>query len=187
MRSLSARDLLYVWEAGEDRRPLDRALMLLAALLPGRTREQLARLSIGRRDALLLNFRKATFGSRMDGVGRCPKCNGLLEFSVHVDDLLEKAPPGAEAPEPTLSMDGFHVRFRLPDSLDLAAVIHREDAAEAGDLLVRGCALEVRREGADASAETLPREVIEAMAARMAEQDPLAEIRLDLSCPDCGN
>ena len=53
MRSLSASDLLTVWERGIDAGPTRRALELLSAACVGVDWETLATLSIGQRDELL--------------------------------------------------------------------------------------------------------------------------------------
>lgn len=61
MSPLAAHGLLKVWEVGQDQHPLDRALTLLAAC-PELTRDELAALSVGQRDARLLTLRERTSG-----------------------------------------------------------------------------------------------------------------------------
>ena len=55
MQPLTAEKLLAVWERGRPQHPLDRALTLLAAATPNTTRDELADLSIGERDARLFS------------------------------------------------------------------------------------------------------------------------------------
>ena len=50
-RSLSPQKILDVWEAGRQQHELDRALTLLAAAYPELSRDKLADLTIGERDA----------------------------------------------------------------------------------------------------------------------------------------
>ena len=52
----SAAEFLSVWEHGLESRPYERALALLAAACPENSPEELASLTIGQRDALLLRF-----------------------------------------------------------------------------------------------------------------------------------
>src|SRR5215204_6554358 len=99
MRSLSAYDLLRVWEAGEDQHPLDRALTLLAAACPELTWDELAALSVGQRDARLLALRERTSGPRLNGFAECPQCLERLEFDVAVADLRVAADPDTDAGE----------------------------------------------------------------------------------------
>src|SRR6266704_2291503 len=75
MRTLSAADLLSVWERGRNREPVQQAIELLAAASPNLSREGLLRLRIGQRDAALLMLREATFGPQMRSVVECPCCN----------------------------------------------------------------------------------------------------------------
>ena len=61
-RSLSPQKILDVWEAGRQQHELDRALTLLAAAYPELSRDELADLTIGERDARLLRLRIFMFG-----------------------------------------------------------------------------------------------------------------------------
>lgn len=187
MRPLAARDLLQVWEQAEGQHPIDRALILLAAACPERTWEQLAALSIGQRDAFLLSLRELTFGPRLDGLAECPQCGEGLEFTVNVADLCTAEAMAPREPEPTLTVEGFEVRFRLPNSLDLAAAAHCDDVTVVRDLLVRRCVFQTRQGKTEVAVETLPETVIAALAAHMTACDPLSEVQLDLHCPECGH
>lgn len=178
MRSLSASELLDVWERGLAQPPVERALALLTATRPGSTRDELAHLSIGRRDAALLSLREQTFGARLAGIADCPACNEKLELTFETSEIRA----AGDEPEPSLTViaSGQEVRFRLPDSTDVLAVAGNGDAARTRDLLLERC-LE------DASPRQLPEEVTEAIVARMAEADPQADVQLNLSCPACGH
>jgi hypothetical protein len=182
MRHLSAHDLLRVWEVGEEQHPIDRALMVLAAAFPELTWEELAKLSIGERDARLLTVRERTYGPRLEGFVECPRCSESLEFDVTVADLRAGEPAAGEQ---ELASDGFELRFRLPDSRDLAAVLGCRDAAAAHDLLLQRCVLEARREGTPVAGNELPADITAELARSMSERDPQAEVLIDLRCPSC--
>jgi hypothetical protein len=186
VRSLSAHDLLRVWEVGEDQHPLDRALTLLAAACPELTWDELAALNIGQRDARLLTLRERTSGPRLNGLAECPRCAERLEFDVKVADLRVAAKPDAEEEARALVTDSLALRFRLPNSRDLAAVLGCQDSAAARSLLVQRCVLEASREGAPVVGSELPVEAVTRLAERMAECDPQAEVLLDFRCPVCG-
>jgi hypothetical protein len=185
MRPLSAYDLLRVWEVGEDQHPLDRALTLLAVACPEQTWDELAALSVGQRDARLLALREWTCGPRLNGFAECPRCAEGLEFEVAVADLRVAAELDAEEEARELVIDGLALRFRLPNSRDLAAVLDCQDPAAVRSLLVQRCVLEANRDEAPVAGSELPAEAISRLARRMAECDPQAEVLLDLRCPAC--
>ena len=186
MRPLSASELLVVWEHGLAQPPAQRALMLLAAACPDTPPEALAKLSIGQRDAHLLTLREWTFGPKLVSVATCPACGERLELTFNVADIqvATDAPPT----EPlSVSVADYEVRFRLPNSLDVAAIAKNEDATAAGHLLLERCLLAAHHDGEERSIDQLPTNVVEAIVARMAQADPQADVQLALSCPVCGH
>ena len=112
----------------------------------------------------------------------CPQCGDALEFTVSADDIRGVADPHGTNPHGELSMDGITVRFRLPDSRDLAALAGRTDAVAARLLLLRRCVTEATWGDADLAAEALPEAVVAALADRM---DPQADLRFRLTCESC--
>jgi hypothetical protein len=190
MHSLDAAELLSIWERGQDEPPVRRALALLAAACPETPADELARLGIGRRDRLLLELRERTFGPRLVSVAVCPACGERLEVQLAVQDLLAQATAGEDGEEAPLGLAeaGWEVRFRLPHSLDLLSLAGSADAGEARRRLLAACLLAALSPGGEeASADTLPDEVLQAVSARMAAADPLADLELALTCPACGH
>jgi hypothetical protein len=196
MRLLSATELLSAWEQGQGQPAVTQALLLLGLVRPI---EAVARLSIGRRDALLLTMREQLFGPRLTSTAVCPRCSQRLELAFEVADI--RAAADDVQPE-TLKVEsgGYEARFRLPDSGDLAAVADskggRRGARATGDvseILLARCLLQVRRKGRrqpQASADSLsdlPGPLIAAIAEKMGEADPQANVRLDLTCAYCGH
>jgi len=165
--------------------PLDRALTVLLVAYPEATREQLASLSIGQRDSCLLALREQTFGPRLSGLASCPACREQIEFALNVQDL--PLTPHINAVEQVfeLKTDTSGIHFRLPNSLDLAAIVDSQDPARARDLLARRCVFEAHYNGDDLT-EELPDTLISAMAAQMEVCDPLAAIDIPLDCLNCG-
>lgn len=104
MRSLSDLDMVRVWEWGEARHPVDRALGLLRTALPEWSADDLAALPLGRRDGLLLR-----------------------------------------------------------------------------------CVLSADVEGAAVPTAALSDELLAAIAARVADEDPQAATRFEVACPTCGH
>ena len=186
MRPLSAHDILHIWEWGQGQHPVDRALTFLVAASPEITRDELAALSVGQRDARLLTLRQQTFGSTFHGFAECPQCAKSLEFAVAVAEIRASEPSSGERAL-ELVTDGLELRFRLPNSWDLAAVAGCEDAATARHLLVQRCVLQVSRDGMPVPAGELAVEVTTGLATRMVDCDPQAEVLLDFQCPACGH
>ncbi|MGZ3445570.1 MAG: T4 family baseplate hub assembly chaperone [Myxococcaceae bacterium] len=184
MRQFNAHDVVRICEWGRDKHPLDRALVLLRAASPGVDPLALARLPIGRRDALLLELRARTFGPKLEVLVPCPKCGERLEMALTVDELRVPAP---EAPRGLLELEGWALDYRLPDSNDLAALAHLKDPRVARARLLQRCMREARSQGQPVSLTSVPEEVLAALAARMAEEDPQADITFRLDCPDCNH
>lgn len=181
MRPLTTAQLLDVWEQGRTRSPVEQGVGLLAAALPDTPPAQIARLSIGRRDALLLTLREWTFGPDLACVAACPACGERLEFLFQVEDILLPQP---EEPEPlTLQADGYDIEYRLPNSQDLAALAASESAARAQ--LLERCILSIRAGDEPAVAAELPPQILQALEEDMARHDPQADIQLALACPEC--
>ncbi|UBF24841.1 phage baseplate protein [Kovacikia minuta CCNUW1] len=185
MRSLSAADILQIWEIGQNQHPLDRALTLLSFALPEMSGEDLVQLSIGQRDALLLTLRELTLGSRMESFAQCPQCQEPLEFTLNLADLRTPEPEEAGNQPHTLTTEGFELVFRLPTSQDLAAIVHCREIEIAQRLLAQRCIQQVSQNGNPINPDLLPIAVLSQIAGQIAASDPQSEMLLDLTCPAC--
>ena len=87
MRALTASTLLGAWERALSQSPAQRALTLLQFVGSELPPERLAALTIGQRDAHLLNLRESAFGSQMTGLAACPACSRHLELSFMVSSV----------------------------------------------------------------------------------------------------
>jgi hypothetical protein len=171
VRELSASEILDVWERGRDRTLPERALELLAA---GGHPAPPESVSVGERDALLVELRELTFGPSLAAVVSCASCGELLEVELAAADLREeRGGAGDQALE--LEVEGARVRFRLPTAADLVAVAIAPDTGAGRALLLERCVIE---------GEPGPR-VEDAVSAKMADADPAAWIELALACPAC--
>jgi len=185
MRSLTARELLDVWEAGQPQPLAQRALLLLALANPELSYETLARQRIGQRDAQLLTLREGLFGSRLISVASCPNCGERLQLTLNISDLRVAGHAGPETI--ALTIGDYVIRYRLPDSTDLLALVSC-DSVEAGRrLLLSRCVQTVQRDAADQSIDALPDEVSDTLVAHMAQADPQADVQFDLNCPVCAH
>ena len=125
MRALSDNNLIELWERGAVRRPIDRALLLLACASPETPASALADLTVTERDARVLDLRMALFGEQFDGIADCPRCTQSLEFHLHGRALRASRP---DIDREFTTAGGL--RFRLPSSRDLAAAFAEEAESE---------------------------------------------------------
>jgi hypothetical protein len=147
--------------------------------------DALAHFSIGQRDTLLLTLHERIFGPRLASLAICSGCGEQLELAFDAADI--RAAPEVEPDEAMwLSIGDYEVRFRLPNSLDLAAVAGSSDPCATRTRLLERCTLAARHGDEATSADQLPGEVVAAMVEQMAKVDPQADIRLRLTCPECG-
>jgi hypothetical protein len=136
-------------------------------------RENVADWPLGRRNRALVELHGRVFGGWLRGWTACPRCAEKLEFELDGRTLAEQF---NEEQEATVEVDGE--RFRLPTSRDLAALTGAMDARQAAQSLLQR--LNAAGRAAWSEAE------IEAAGERLAEADPLAEIRIGFACPSCG-
>ena len=188
MQSLSAHQVLSVWERGVHLDPVGRALLLLAECYPERKLSQLAALPLGRRDLLLLHLRRGILGPRLSGFGRCQSCDEQVQFALDIDEVFQSAPEGDPfvfPAEHSIEVSGIELRFRLPDSNDLTSIADCVETDKAARLLLERCVSRAEGSSQNDSAEELSDEVGVVIAHEVGQLDPLAEIRLNLRCPEC--
>ena len=184
MNNLSASELLNIWEQGRSKTLASQALLLLSASFPETPIDTLAELSIGQRDALLLTLREMTFGQSLNCMASCPGCSDQLELTLNVADIrVEKK---AESPgELTTIIEKFEVRFRVPNSKDIALLHDPKDLAASREEVYGRCILSICKNSKKISFDELPVNVKEEISDRIAKADPQADVLLDLSCPSC--
>ena len=186
MRSLSAADVLDLWQAGQSLSSPQRALAALMATHPAESSQALARLSIGQRDGRLLTLREQLFGEDITATADCPRCGERVELSFTTAET--RAPEADGDAEIELHVDGHIARVRPVNSLDLIEVADCPDEATARLELLNRCVIDLRPDGGDQAIRPaqVPDEVAAAIAARMSEADPQADVQLALACPGCG-
>lgn len=184
MLTPSIPELLRAWERGLAQRPVQRALTLLTAAWPDTPPDVLAGLPIGQRDARLLTLRESIFGPHLVSLATCPNCGESLELSFDAADI-QLAPEIRPEEELRVSIDGYEVRFRLPNSRDLVAIAGEADSATTRHLLLECCLLAVVHDDKAQPVNQLPAHIEQAVVERMAHHDSQADIQLALTCPAC--
>ena len=184
MRALSADDIVRVWEWGQDKHPVDRALMVLSLAQPELTAQELAGLSVGQRNTRLLTVRERTLGGRLDGFAQCPLCGESLEFDVEVDDIRQ---PEVVVQELVLEHDGYRLHCRLPNSSDLAAVVTAQSVEHARRQLIERCIQRAEKAGDATPVADLPETLLPALSEAVQAHDPQSDMRFALDCAACGH
>ncbi len=178
---------MHIWEVGQGQHPLDRAMTMLHVAFPEATRDELVLLSIGQRDTRLLAMREQTFGTRLSSLAICPACQGQVEFVLNTFEMRTSLENEPDAQVQQMMVDGYELHFRLPNSVDLSALVGYTDVAQARHLLLQHCVVQASKDGIAVNVEDLPETIVEALAAQMDERDPQAEMELDLKCGACGH
>ncbi len=140
--------------------------------------EDVARaLTVGDREALLLQLRASLFGDRLACVVDCPECGEPMDVDLLVSDLL--LPPYDEVSERhTVRLAGGlgDAEVRLVTGADQEAAAQRGGVEE----LIDRCVLELR------SRQAISPELLgEALSEPLLALDPQAEITIDVVCPAC--
>jgi hypothetical protein len=185
MRTPSAAELLDVWERGLPLPRARRALALLESACPELSPDDLAALSIDRRDARLLELRDLLLGPELTIVAICPACGEQLESTFHSADI--RAETKDVGPILAIEVDYYRISFRLPTSEDLLALSPGMDRSLARRILFDCCILEAERDGDTADAASLPEHVVAAVAAHITTAAPQAGVELALCCPFCAH
>lgn len=197
MKPLAATELLDVWEKGLNQPILHRALILLTAACTEMKADAVAELNIGERDARLLQLREWMFGPHLVNTASCPKCAAHVEWENDITDLYVQPSASSTAEEFSLQAGKYHLRFRLPNSLDIAAVLNeshvdksRVDESKADSNaanLLKRCIVAAERGGKTYAINRLPKQALETLSQHIETLDPQADIRIELTCPECSH
>jgi hypothetical protein len=151
--------------------------------LEGAPTRSLQELGIGDRAFLLLAARRLMLGDRMRCIINCPRCKNNMSVDFSISDLLDQ-----NYPEPKESYDfrvcGFVVRLRPLTTTDQDALaVAREDRHAMVRMLARACIVQSQ----PTLPEELPDDLLEAVGEKLGEIDPLSDVMLTPSCPECGH
>jgi len=133
----------------------------------------------------LIELRGRLFGTALDCLARCPRCEADLEVNLDVADLLVADPPLPAGPLQFESR-GHHLQIRPPTSADLDAVLEVPDRDAARSELLSRCVVRAEMRGEEVPPGALPEAVRSAVSVALERADPQADVKIGLSCPECG-
>jgi len=175
---MRAGQLLDLWEQGTTLGPVERALALAGAA--GAEVGALRGRPYGRTNAGVLALREAMIGPDLAATASCPGCGTRVEFAVGAAGLRAQVTlrdcGAVEAGE-------YVVDWRPPTPDDL---LEAASAAEPGWALRRRCLVVASAAGDPVDPAAAPADLLARAEAAMAEADPLAEVMVGLTCPECG-
>lgn len=185
MQILTTSELFGIWEQTLDQPILAKMLTLLKAASGEGT--EVAALTIGERDARLFRLREWLFGHRMYQTTICPACSEKIEWEARSEDMQVQAI--ASPPEIIeLDKDGYEIQYRLVNSTDIINLVKNKIPPERSRAyLLHHCLLQIKKSGQMMSQEDLPAAIADAIENEMSEQDPHADIQLNLACPACSH
>lgn len=184
MRNLTETELLNLWESCMDKPLIETSLHLIATASSDHDLSGVASLSIGQRDARLLQLREWMFGTRLKNVAECPHCSEKIEWENEVKDLrLQPLLPGVGKIY-DVKIDAYNISFRLPTSHDLLHLKQSSPKTPANELLNR-CINSISKENERVITSDLPVNIIEKINDMMSKEDPQADITMLVACPSC--
>jgi len=169
-----------VGSLGRDASSLDRALLL--ASFDGDESDVLSGEPLGRCHARLLRLHLRMLGGELWCVANCPDCGSRVEFSVDSGAFLDLAVSEHGRDDLVLTHPGFTIRCRPPAPTDLMALADEPDPAAA---LWRRCAVATDTDGHKVDLSLLPASVLDEIEEALASADPLAELIVKITCPEC--
>ncbi|MET0461934.1 MAG: hypothetical protein ABW007_02225 [Chitinophagaceae bacterium] len=186
MRPLRSAELLDIWERFNRSNPVQKALSLLKVACSDGDPADPALLNIGERDLRLLQLREWMFGSSMVNIASCPACRERLEWTTPIAALRYLPPPRADSPL-SFTYSNYAIFFRLPNTYDLAQIERLHHPERATKKILAACITAASRDGGVCEVADLPEDVFHLLDERMAEEDPQANIQMNLHCPHCSH
>ena len=180
MRQLTSAELIQLWERGQEMPPAQRAVALAEAARPGPDGPAAADLPLGERDHRLMLLHAALFGPRILGEDTCRECGAMLEVSLDLGELAAAHRP-ATTPV-TVRAGERELRCRALTTADLIAAAEADGPDFRTSLLARCVTSAEGQPAADLPAPAMA-EVMSALSAA----DPLADVRLLVTCSECGH
>jgi hypothetical protein len=184
---LSAAQLLEVVDAGADGDAAARGGVMLAAAAPDLADERLDTLTLGARDAWILDLRCATFGDTLLGRVTCPACGQRLTVRIPRQEVSRGEPSEEAAPSVRIEHGPLLVDARSPDGRTLAVAARCPTEELARRALISGCVSVTDADGGAVDPTELGDELLERIGESIIAADPQAEVGVTMGCAGCGS
>ena len=178
--SLPSDRLLQIWEQATSAPPAQKATVLLAAF--ANQPSAVNQLSVGERDRQLMHVRQRLLGNEIEGLATCPSCSAKVEISFLIANIAQRTE--CQSPQP-LEHEGYEVHWRLPTCEDLAQLsLHGSPETVRRELLERTIQ-KITHQNIPIELHVCPPQILQRVGDAMSLSDPLADVRLEVSCPSC--
>jgi hypothetical protein len=184
---LSAAQILDAADAGAGADPVSRGTVLLAGTHPEWGVEHVSGLTLGERESLLLEIRRATFGDVLGARTVCPACGAGLAVDVPASLLRRDGSQVRAALSFELEVGPVSLTIRPPDGAVLACAAAEPDVDSCRRALVAGCVVGARGPSGPLDPSELPPGVVAAAGEAIVERDPRSEVTVSLTCISCGH
>jgi len=165
----NASMVVHAWEAASVVTDWQRPAALLSALA-GMPLPQALHLGIARRDAALVAWRSALFGTtQWPAFAQCPACKTMLEY-----ELPRSSATADDSESIVIEVDGNHLNAKWPSSLDLADAAACPNSQAGRELLLQRML-----------PEPVADDLIAPVLAALADAHH-GFMGIDLQCPECG-
>jgi len=186
-RALSATQMVAMWDVGPAGW-VDGARLLFEASRPEDPPGRVDDVSIGSRDAWLLEVRQATFGGTVRGLLTCPTCGQRLTMEVD-SALLSRSPAGPDRGPVAVVVEvgDLRVEARAPDGRAMLAAARCTDVESARTVLLEHCVVAAWTGDRPVPVGSLTDEVVTAVGDAIVEAEPQSEVRVGVVCAACGH
>ena len=120
-------------------------------------------------------------------VVHCPKCSEHLEFTLTTSQLRVDTPATDPDRRFRLQSGDQDLRFRLPTTADQVALRDVQSPVAAREILRHRVCCSAERDGTTIAPDQISEDVWTALEAQIAELDKQADLRLGVSCMECGH
>jgi hypothetical protein len=189
MRPLTSLELVEFWEQGGSRSTAYWAVALLDAANDDDPGAAAIDLTVGERDRRLMLLRCWLYGPQVNGIASCAGCSELLEITFDLHELMASADEAVGGPV-TVHWKGTTLSCRAPTTADILAAAADDRADIRRGLLARCITIAGDTGQRTASADplaALPASALAKVSAALSAADPLADVRLTVTCHECGH
>lgn len=145
----------------------------------GLSHEAVDRLSVGDRVLLMLHLRRQVLGDAMHCTLDCPKCGEKMSLNISVGTLIgQRAHVKAST---SVAVGDLFMEVRAATHLDQKLLLNDAEGVQA---FAKSCIVFCKPPLPPGAAKEA---VVTAVDQKLKEIDPLADIVLELKCPECGH
>jgi hypothetical protein len=173
-----------MWEQAYGLSPAARGMALLGLVLPQRPVDELRAMSLGQRDAALLDLRAKLFGHQLQSVAPCPACGDKVELEFLVDDV-RIAETGTSTPV-RVALGRRNLIARAATCDDVLFIEQLPSSASRRSVLLERCVQTTGKQRMTTRL-TFTADEERLLASQLAECDPQADMRIGLECFACAH